>query len=286
MGRNNLLIYVTILLMMVSGCKNFDTHQKDIVVAEAAGKVLYKSEIKNYPITFVDQADSLAYVKDFITQWIKQQLLVAEAEKQLSNEKKDIDKELEKYRQELLIHTFRNRRISAITDNEIKETEIENFYNENIRLFTLDRIIVRVTYIVFPKELEIPNSFKRQLSSNNESDVAANEDFIYSYATKYDDFNNNWIYFETFLQSIKYEIENLDRFLTQNKLIEFSTETEYHIIDIKAFHLAGDNAPLEFVAPRIRSLIINSKKLDFLREIKDSLYNNALKYNKFRVFNQ
>ena len=69
-------------------------------------------------------------------------------------------------------------------------------------------------------------------------------------------------------------------------MIEFQKDSELHIIYIKSYKLEGEQAPVEFVKPRISSLIANEKKLDFLRQFKDSLYNAALKYNKFRVFNQ
>jgi hypothetical protein len=131
----------------------------------------------------------------------------------------------------------------------------------------------------------MPRDFKNMLKSTNDEHVSEAENFIYSFATKYDDFNNHWLYFESFLQSINYTVDNYEGFIRRSDFIEFSTESNIHLIAIKAFHLTGENAPIEFVSPRIRSMIINNKKLDFLREIKDSLYNNALKYNKFRVFN-
>jgi hypothetical protein len=281
---NNIFWVIGIVLVFTS-CNKTTSHSKDIVIAETAGKKLYKTDIIHNPIGYTSQADSINFVNDYINNWIKNQLLVSEAEKILSNEKNNIEKELEKYRQELLIHKYRNKRIENYSVNEISNNEIKEFYNTNIKLFNLDRSIVRVTYIVFPIELELPDKFKTRIRSTDSEEINDTENFIYSFATKYDHFNNNWLYFETFLQSISYSVENHESFLQKNALIEFTTDYSYHLIVINDFELRGNTAPFEFVSPRIRSMIINNKKLDFLREIKDSLYNNALKYNKFRVFN-
>ena len=172
-----------------------------------------------------------------------------------------------------------------MSQSEIKPDVIETFYNQNLKLFVLDRSIVKVTYIVFPEELELPPNFKKIITDKNQTELADIENFIYSYATKYDDFDENWLYFGSFLQSINYQIDDNITFLNKNKLIEFTRDKNYNLIIINDYLLPDKTAPLEFVAPRIENLILNNKKLDFLREIKDSLYNNALKYNNFTVFN-
>ncbi|MBN2263914.1 MAG: peptidyl-prolyl cis-trans isomerase [Prolixibacteraceae bacterium] len=284
--KNNSIICAAIVLLFLWGCKQQAPGTKDIVVAEAAGKQLYKSDIIHNPIGYADTTDSIEFVNEFIINWIKNQLLVAEAEARLSNEKRDIERELEKYRQELLIHKYRNIRIGQDSNNEISNAELEKFYSENMHLFKLDRSIVRITYMIFPTELELPANFKEKIKGASPDELAGIEDFIYSFATKYDHFDNNWLYLENFLQSINYQSPIAGQTIKENDIIEFISENNHHFIVVNNYIAAGNTAPFDFVAPRIRNLILNRKKLDFLREIKDSLYNNALKYNKFRVFNQ
>ncbi|HOO83075.1 MAG TPA: hypothetical protein PLS94_00790 [Prolixibacteraceae bacterium] len=283
---NNSIICAAILLPILWGCKQQAPGTKDIVVAEAAGKQLYKSDIVHNPIGYAGLTDSIEFVNEFVINWIKNQLLVAEAEARLSNEKKDIERELEKYRQELLIHKYRNIRIGQNSNNDISNAELKKFYSENIHLFNLDRSIVRITYMIFPTELELPIKFKEKIIGSDADELAQIEDFIYSFATKYDHFDNNWLYLENFLQSINYQTPIAGKTIKEKDIIEFISDNNHHFIVVNNYIAAGNTAPFEFVAPRIRNLILNRKKLDFLREIKDSLYNNALKYNNFRVYNQ
>ena len=233
----------------------------------------------------MDPKDSIELINAYVTKWIKQQLLLAEAEKHLSNEELKIKNELKKNHQELLIHKYNTKEINKIVENDISFSDIEKYYKNHLKSFILDYAIVRVKYLIFPIAIEIKPTFRNSLRSKNEKVIAENEDFIFKYAKKYDDFNNNWLYFEKLIKSVEYEIDNCNNFLAKNNLIEFTTNNELHLISIEEHLLPGNQAPLDFVSPQIKSLIINNKKLDFLREIKDSLYNDALKYNKFRVFN-
>lgn len=279
-------LFVFLLLLIVLGCKKPVNNQSDKAIAQVVGKVLYQSDLgKIFPAHKMDNADSVEFVNNYITQWIKQQLLVAEAEHSLSTEELDIQQELEKYRQELLIYKYKNKRIGTIVDSVISDREIEDYYNTNLKTFILDREIVQVNYIIFPLEIEIPKTFKTQLISTSENDKTNAEDFIFKFAKKYDDFGGDWIYFDNLTQPMIEKISNPGNYLKTHKLVEFTSENELRLIVINDYRLSGEQAPIEFVSPRIKSLLLNSKKIDFLREIKDSLYNNALKYNKFRVFN-
>lgn len=284
---NKAIIIVFLLLTLLQACMQKTEKSNDVIVAQAAGKVLLKSElVKDYPLQNVDKNDSLAYINDYINKWIKQQLLVAEAERVLKPDELNIQKELELYRQELIIHKYKNKRVNALVDADLAFSEIEEYYNNHLKSFTLNYPIVTVDYIIFPEGVEISKNNKRKLLDISEDADPDRDDFIFRYARKYDNFNNNWIYFHQLLNQIAYPIEQPEAFLKKNTSIEFEKDNEQHLIVIKSFYLSGETAPIEFVSPQIKSLLVNNKKLDFLREIKDSLYNNGLKYNKFTVFNK
>src|SRR5690606_31734941 len=104
------------------------------------------------------------------------------------------------------------------------------------------------------------------------SEIERFEDYVFRYAKKYDDFENQWIYLDNLLNSIKYSVEDLNDLLEKEKIISKKNGTKLHIIAITDYHLPGDKAPLDFVEPQIRGTIINNKKIEFFREIKDSLY--------------
>ncbi|HPR32548.1 MAG TPA: hypothetical protein PLK12_10645 [Prolixibacteraceae bacterium] len=260
--------------------------QTDKVVARVFNRTLTLSELASELPSNSTGKDSSVYAREYIEKWIKQQLLVAEAEKRLTPEELRIEREIEKYRQELIIYKYKNKRFNEIISRTIPEKEILDFYHKNLELYQLNEAIVRVNYIIFPRELQIPESILTSLKRNQEKDVAVYEDFVFRFAKKYDNFDNQWIYFNYLLQQIKHSIDQPELFLKKNNMIDLIRQEERHIIVINDYYVSGEHAPVGFVRSQIKGTIINREKLDFLREIKDSLYDDALKYNKFRVFNQ
>jgi hypothetical protein len=266
-------------------CLGSGTKDGERAVAQVGMKFLYESEVTDNLPKDIDPSDSALFAQQFITDWIKQQLLTSEAEIKLSSKEKDVMAEIEKYRQELFIYKYQSARMNEVLDKKIGFDDVENYYYTHLDKFKLDRIIARVVYMIFPAEIDPPLRIKQKAISNEPEDINEVENYIYKNAEKYDNFNDDWIFLDNLLNHANYKLEDPEEYLLRNDWIEFRSGNKRHIVAIKRYMIPGQTAPLDFVSEQIKNTIINQRKLDFLREIKDSLYNDALKYNKFRVFN-
>ena len=272
-------------LLFFTGCSVKVEKQQDQLIAQVGVEKLFLSEMKNELTHFSDETDSIKTAQEYIEKWIKQQLLVLEAESKLSSEEKNINFELEKYRQELLIYKYKNKRLQQVTDQSVPDKDVLKYYKKNKDRFILTQPIVKVNYIVFQSGIKIPSSIRNILTSKKPADIEKYEEFIFKNARKFENFKNNWIHLDDLLQPLHISITDLDNFLKKQKIIEKKSGDDIHLIIIKQYYLSGDQAPIELISPQIKGAVINREKLDFLREIKDSLYLDALKYNKFKVFN-
>ncbi len=273
-----------LLIVLFGACKSNSQLNNDPIVATFENATFRQSDLIDQLPAEISKEDSAYYANQIINNWIKQRLLVKEAEKVLKTESQQVQEEIERYREELLIHHYKNNRIEGIINEVISFEDIENYYNSNIDKYVLTSPIVRINYIIFPKEVEISDYIKKLAISNDPDDIGEFEDYIFRFAMKYDNFNENYIYFSKIQSKIEVEIEDVDKFLKSKHWIEFESGNSIHLIAIKQYMLAGETAPLDFVTNQVKSHLINQYKLDFLREIKDSLYQDALKYNKFSVF--
>ena len=278
--------YIIISLLapaLLFGCKNDSNTTIDPVVATVNGEILRTSQVIEQIPDGISNEDSSYYAKQIVTNWLQQRLLVNEAETKLKGDEKEIQQELERYREELLIHRYKSSRLDEIVNKVVRFEEIEKYYNDNIDKFSLTSPIVRINYIIFPKEIELSNYHKKLAISNDPDDIGELEDYVYRFAKKYDNFNESFIYFSKIQGNLDFEIDDVTKFLKNNKWIEFERGNNLHFIAIKQYMLEGETAPLDFVTEQIKSQLINQYKLDFLKEIKDSLYQDALKYNKFSI---
>lgn len=286
-SRNKLTTYILTGLLALSGfsCTPKDQTETNKTIAQVGNKLLTINDLSTKIPSGLTTTDSIAFVEDYIEKWIKQQLLVNEAESKLTSEEKDVREELEKYKEELLIFRYQSNRIPEIVERSVPYSEIETYYNANIEKFALSETIVRVNYLILPERVKLSAQMKKIAISDDPDDIGAFEEYASTQAKKYENFNDNWVNFNNLIVNSKLNSSSESRLLQQNKIIEFVSNDETHLLVIRDYKLAGETAPIDFVEPQIRYLLINKKKIDFLREIKDSLYTDALKYNKFRVFN-
>ena len=133
-----------VFLMLLGGCDYFQKNSKEVVVAECYGKYLYESDLvgivpENTPIM-----DSIQRVSNFIDSWIKRQVLVHQAEINLNKEELDLKKQLEEYRNSLVIYAYESQLINQKLDTVISEDEIADYYEQNKEDFQLRSTMVRV----------------------------------------------------------------------------------------------------------------------------------------------
>ena len=95
------LLIIT-FLAAISSCRLYDRLFKGDVVARAGRDVLYESDVEALNITGFSAEDSARIVERYIMSWAKNRLLLDMAESQLSKADRDVEAQLEEYRQQLL----------------------------------------------------------------------------------------------------------------------------------------------------------------------------------------
>ena len=83
---------------------------------------------------------------------------------------------------------------------------------------------------------------------------------------------------------LPHEINNPDRFLRSNKYIEQQDSTYRYFVYLRNFRSASEEAPLEYIENNIKSIILNKRKVQFLNEMENDIYNDALKRGDFNIY--
>lgn len=134
-------IGLMLVLGMVS-CQNSSNGKNDKVVATIYDKVLYQSDLQDILYDGISVNDSLVRTKAFIDNWIRRQLLIRQAENNLEKSELDCLKEIEDYRNSLIIYKYESLLISQNLDTVVSDEEIEKYVNDNA-LFDMNKDAVR-----------------------------------------------------------------------------------------------------------------------------------------------
>lgn len=278
--------YGLILLaaIFIVACSSSST--EDAPVAKVGDKYLYQSNLNEIIPHNAKREDSILLANDYITKWIKQELLIQKADENLSDEQKNVDKELQAYRNSLLIYKYKNELIKQRMDTVVNTTEIEEYYNNNSTNFNLNRCIVKGIFVQIPTDLANPKLVKDLVADTSEEGLSELREYCGQYAKKVEISVEYWIDFQVLKNNFPVEVDNPEKFLKSSSMREMNDSNYYYLVSIHDYKLTNDLAPLEFVENNIKNLILNQRKIKFLKSIEENVYTEGVRSNKFRIYNK
>jgi hypothetical protein len=280
MTRN--IILLIILLGFIS-CNSKNTLDNPIV-AKVDDSYLYLNKIRKLIPNNSSKEDSIRIAQNYVLQWISKQLLVSRAELNLTEEDQDVEEMVEDYRSSLIIHKYQQHLIEQKLDTIVSHTEINKYYRDYPGNFLLNRNIVKAVYIKIPKPLPQAKKIKQIYKLKKEEDWDKLEDYCFQNATKFDNFSEQWIYSQNLLSQTPIKVSNEEHFLRRNKYFETEDSTYHYLINIQDYKLKKEIAPLSFVSADIRKIIINKRKIQFIKSMEESIYRDAESKNKFKIY--
>ena len=254
-------------------------------LAQVGTKLLYLEDVQEVLPGKLSQADSTLWVDDFVKKWVQSELLILNAEENLTTLQKDVNQELEEYRNSLITYRYKKELMAQKMDTVITDKEIQTYYDGHKANFILKNDIVKAIYLKIPLEVASPETVKNLCLDNDPQKLQELDEYGIRYAKSYDRFDDQWIDANRILDQIPKEIDNLERFLRRNKFIESEDTDYYYFICIRDFRFEGENAPLEFVESSIKNILLNRRKVNFLKQIDTDVYKEGLESNKFKIFN-
>ncbi len=247
-------------------------------------KYLYPSNLNDIIPANVSSSDSSILVNDYVDKWIRKQLLLRRAEMSLTDEEKDVDKQLENYRTSLLIFKYEQSLIKQKLDTIISMEEIEKYYSDNPANFLLNRNIVKAVYLKIPRDAPELWNLRRWYRSDTDDNLKKLEAYAFQYAEDYDYFNDDWIDFSEIEKNLPVRIDWPQNFLKYRKYYEVKDSTYYYFLNMKDFRLLGSVAPLSYVIQDIRTIIMNKRKIQLVNRLESNIYNDALNRGYFTIY--
>jgi len=279
------LTIILVFMLLATACQDRNKQASRKPVAEIGNAVLYYDELDHIIQKGVSKADSAALVQNYVNRWAKRTLLLQRAEENLSADmKEEIAEQLEESRINLVIYQYQRQMMLEKMDTTLTEAELENYYAQNEKSFTLNSNIVRAVFIQLPVETPDLDKIRTLARSNSQADMQQLERICYQFAEKFDDFNEEWVLMDRLSVELPYEIENEENFLKRTTFYETSDSTSVYMISFRDYRLRSTLAPFEFVRDDIKRIIINSRRFEFIQSLENAIYNEALKNKSFKIY--
>lgn len=281
---NTMKAFSIIILLFLIGCnKAVKDKDKSAPVAKVYNEVLYTSQIADVTPSGISAEDSTAIIKDYIDKWIRSKLLLYQAEQNLLPEDKNVERQIEDYRNSLLIFKYEQKYITEKLDTNIAEAAISEYYNNYSSNFILNNNLLKGIFIKVPRNA--PQLWKlKSLYRSENPDIRELEHYCFNHASQYLYFEENWKYFNEILKDMPPIGQRQDNILKYRKYYEIKDSTYYYYVKISDYRLEGSITPLELVREDIKSILLNKRKIQLIHELETRVYNDAINRGNFEIY--
>ena len=196
---------------------------------------------------------------------------------------KSIETMIDNYRTSLLVFKYQQMLIAEKMDTIVTPAEIKEYYDQNAGNFKLDFNAVKAIYVKLQKGVSDTYKVKQWMRSNKEEDLISLEDFCYQNASNFN-MGEQWTDFSRLMKNFPKTIANQESFLKYNKFMEAQDSLYNYYIAIRNYKPVNDTTPLVFVENNIKDIILNRRKIQFINDLENNIYHDAVNQKKFTIY--
>lgn len=273
------LIFILLFTAFILSCSS---DNNSLVIASVNNKELLKEDLLTEMPKKLE--DSTYFVEKFINDWIRKELLLSNAEMNLSTELVHYEKQIEEYRASLLIYAYQQELINQNFDSTVSFNDIHDYYQLYKNEFILAKNIFKGRFIIIDKSAPNLKYLNNTYKTSNESTIIELEDYCQQFAKEYYTNVESWNFFSFINNKLPSLINDEESFLINTDGVFFEDELYRYYIYIEEFITKGNVSPLEVETDKIRGFLLNKKKVMYLKQLEDDLYQIALAKKKINIY--
>jgi len=283
MHKNALLLFSFLILFLT--CDGSKSNDEGTPLARVNDSFLMAKDIDFSEFEGLNPDDSLAQMQIFLRNWATQKLLIDGATLNLGQEQQDnFEALVQQYKTDLYTSAYLEALVKRNLDTIISDEELSFVYNENKELFILKENLLKLRYINMGSNISNTQEITRRFKRYNSEDQA----ILDTISIQFNSFFLNdsiWIKTDQVVSKIKPLQKGFNELLLKKpNFIQLNDSLELYLIQIKEALAPGMQAPLEYVLPTLRQIILNKRKLKLVGQLKNEIVNDAIKNKKFEIY--
>lgn len=287
--KMNVLHYLVALLTftLVSCDAIWKENNGEEPLARVGEKYLYKEDIAPLLGAGISKEDSISFVTTYINNWASKQLLLSKAKINLSEAQlAEFDELVSDYRNDLYTRAYKEALVQQLNDTVVSKGDMRTFYDKEKNNFRLKEPLVKIRFVELPKQFLDKETVTQKLKSFKTNDVA----YLDSIGVQFKKLNFNdsiWVPVSRVIDEIPpLTLDNQAKYLKKSQFFELEDTLGVYLAKVTGVLQINDIAPLSYIEPTIKQVLINRRKLDFLRKLETEVIDEAIKDKEFEVYEQ
>ncbi len=280
----SIVFAVVTAICILASCSSSDENLSRHPLARVNNSYLYKEDVASLVMPGMKREDSAEIVSKYIDNWIHDQLALQKAEENLTDSQKNVQKQLDEYRKSLILYAYQKELVKQKLDTVVSGEDIQKYYDGHKESFELKDNILRVVFVKVKKDAPKMDKLRTWYRSENPKDRNELLGYCRQFASNFYLDDNTWLLFDDVVKEIPIKMYDQESFLQNNRFVEVSDSAYNYFVNIKGFMIKNSTSPIAFEKDRIKSIIINKRKLELINKMKEEVYNEAVEKKQFEIY--
>lgn len=282
------LLFAVALLFLGVSCQGIWKNEKENKAIARVGEVyLYEEDIAPLITDIMSKEDSASVVSNYINTWASKQLLLSKSKINLPSDKlAEFDKLVEEYRIDLYTRAYKEALVQQALDTTVNEEELYAFYENEKENFKLQEKLLMIRFVELPPKYLRKDAIADKLRRFNKRD----KNYLDSLSVQFTKLNLNdsvWVKVSRVVKEIPpLSLENEDQYLKKSQFFEIQDSLGVYLGKVIDVLNVNDVAPLSFIRPSIRQVLLNRRRLDYMRKLETEIIDEAVKEKEFEIYVQ
>ena len=239
-------------------------------VARVGTATLTAEQVRAHVPVGLSLDDSATAAQRYVDQWVREQILVAQAEAALPPEAMAFEDEIKAYRNALLLHSFKERYVNERLDGEVSEEEALAFYEANEASFMLTDYAVRVLFINAP-ETAVLDDIREPFAALDSTGMIDIERWCVENGAVYGLDGSTWWTLSAFTKEVPMNFYRTESQLSSRRLVDFEAEGRHYLVRFIEHALKDEVAPFSAVRNDVTEMILHRRKQQLLLAMEEQL---------------
>src|SRR5690606_6912588 len=283
--RNHAFTLCALLGLLLSSCDSlFNRQREKVPLARVAESYLFQDDIAALVKDDLAKEDSTLFVTNYINNWASKQLLLTKSKINLPEEKlAEFDRLVSNYRADLYTRAYVEALVMQAQDTAVTQEQLGAYYEQRKENFKLTEKLVQLRFVGMSQQFLDREGVKAKIRSWTGED----KKYLDSIAVQFKKIHFNdsaWVSATRVIEEIPpLGPANEASVLKKSKFFELRDSLDVYLGVINNVLEINDTAPLEYVKPDIRQLILNKRRMDYVRKLETEIIDEAIKKNEFEL---
>ena len=284
--RNKITSLLVIGLLFLSSCNSlFKDKEEKEPLARVGDAFLYGEDIASFINDDMSKQDSALFVSNYINNWASKQLLLSKSKINLPEEKlSEFDRLVDDYRADLYTRAYIEALVLQAQDTAVTTEQLRQYYEKEKENFKLSERLVQLRFVGLPTQFLHKDDVIQSMKDWKQKDKR----YLDSVAVQFKKIHFNdsiWVSASRVIEEIPPLTSlNEEDYLKKSQFFELQDSLEVYLGSVKDVLEINDIAPFEYISPDIRQLIINRRRLDYVRKLETEILDEAIQKNEFEVY--